>query len=197
DHYCDEATFVDWEQDSPDLPDWQTSWRHITADGQVAELTQPSVANQTRDFPRPVEAPAAGARPRERPGGVAGVWRGAFGPPGWRRPPARGARGPGRPGGNCSSARKPAGGRVKTVPHGYRGARAMAGASSRGRAAGGAVERPLRRDGHLLPGHRGAAGAGNLPRQLRPGRDDPWPAGRPGAPGDRAAARCQAPGARP
>ena len=24
DHYCDEATFVDWEQDSPDLPDWQT-----------------------------------------------------------------------------------------------------------------------------------------------------------------------------
>jgi len=27
DHYCDEATFVDWEQDSPDLPDWQTNWR--------------------------------------------------------------------------------------------------------------------------------------------------------------------------
>jgi hypothetical protein len=60
DHYCDEATFVDWEQDSPDLPDWQTSWRHITADGQVAELTQPSAANQTRGFPPPVQAPAAG-----------------------------------------------------------------------------------------------------------------------------------------
>jgi heme-degrading monooxygenase HmoA len=59
DHYCDEATFVDWEQDSPDLPDWQTSWRHLTADGQVAGLTQPSAANQTRDFPRPAE-PAAG-----------------------------------------------------------------------------------------------------------------------------------------
>jgi hypothetical protein len=59
DHYCDEATFVDWEQDRPDLPDWQTSWRHLTADGQVAELTQPSAANQTRDFPRPAE-PAAG-----------------------------------------------------------------------------------------------------------------------------------------
>jgi hypothetical protein len=25
DHYCDEATFVDWEQASADLPDWQTS----------------------------------------------------------------------------------------------------------------------------------------------------------------------------
>ena len=54
DHYCDEATFVDWEQDSPDLPDWPTSWRHLTADGQVAELTHPSDANQTRAFPPPV-----------------------------------------------------------------------------------------------------------------------------------------------
>jgi hypothetical protein len=47
-----------WEQDSPDLPDWQTSWRHLTADGQVAELTHPPAANQARDFPRPAE-PAA------------------------------------------------------------------------------------------------------------------------------------------
>jgi len=57
DHYCDEATFVDWEQDSADLPDWPTSWRHLVADGMVAELTQPSPANQTRAFPPPVEPP--------------------------------------------------------------------------------------------------------------------------------------------
>ena len=57
DHYCDEATFVDWEQDSPALPDWQASWRHLVADGQVADLTRPSPANQTRAFPAPVEAP--------------------------------------------------------------------------------------------------------------------------------------------
>jgi len=57
DHYCDEATFVDWEQDSPGLPDWQTSWRHLVADGTVAELTNPSEANQTREFPPPVTAP--------------------------------------------------------------------------------------------------------------------------------------------
>jgi hypothetical protein len=57
DHYCDEATFVDWEQDSPDLPDWPTSWRHLTADGKAAELTEASPANQTRDFPPPVEPP--------------------------------------------------------------------------------------------------------------------------------------------
>ena len=61
DHYCDEATFVDWEQSSPDLPDWQTSWRHLIADGAVAELTHPSPANEPRDFPAPVEPPASGS----------------------------------------------------------------------------------------------------------------------------------------
>jgi hypothetical protein len=59
DHFCDEATFVDWEQESPDLPDWQTSWRHLIADGEVAELTHPSPANQARAFPPPIEAPPA------------------------------------------------------------------------------------------------------------------------------------------
>jgi quinol monooxygenase YgiN len=59
DHYCDEATFVDWEQASPALPDWPTSWRHLTADGKSADLTQPSAANQTRDFPPPVQPPAS------------------------------------------------------------------------------------------------------------------------------------------
>ena len=58
DHYCDEATFVDWEQASPALPDWPTSWRHLTADGQAAQLSQASPDNQTRNFPRPVESPA-------------------------------------------------------------------------------------------------------------------------------------------
>jgi len=57
DHYCDEATFVDWEQALPDLPDWQTSWRHLTADGKAADLTHPSPANQIRDFPPSVEPP--------------------------------------------------------------------------------------------------------------------------------------------
>jgi hypothetical protein len=59
DHLCDEATFVDWEQPSPQLPDWQTSWNHLVADGQSAELTDASEANQTRAFPAPVEPPAS------------------------------------------------------------------------------------------------------------------------------------------
>jgi quinol monooxygenase YgiN len=57
DHFCDEATFVDWEQATPDLPDWQTNWRHLTADGKAAQLTHASAANQTLDFPPPVQPP--------------------------------------------------------------------------------------------------------------------------------------------
>ena len=60
DRYCDEATFVAWEQDSPDLPDWQTNWRHLVADGLAAELTQPSTAHRTREVPAPVVPPPAG-----------------------------------------------------------------------------------------------------------------------------------------
>ena len=61
DHLCDEATFVDWKQASPELPDWQTSYRHLVADGQVATLTHPSAANQTKDFPAPVESAGGGS----------------------------------------------------------------------------------------------------------------------------------------
>jgi hypothetical protein len=45
------------EQASPALPEWQTSWHRLTVDGQAADLTHPSPANQTRDFPPPVEPP--------------------------------------------------------------------------------------------------------------------------------------------
>ncbi len=56
DDWCDEATFVDWEQPSPDLPDWQTGYRRLIAEGQVASLTNPSGAHETRTFPPPVLA---------------------------------------------------------------------------------------------------------------------------------------------
>ena len=59
DHLCDEATFVDWEQESPELPDWPTSWRRLVADGQSAALTNQSEANETRAFPAPVEPPVS------------------------------------------------------------------------------------------------------------------------------------------
>jgi hypothetical protein len=56
----DPALLDDWEQDSADLPDWPTNWRHLVADGQAAQLSQPSAAHQSRDFPAPVVPPPAG-----------------------------------------------------------------------------------------------------------------------------------------
>ena len=55
DDWCDEATFVDWEQSQATLPDWQTGFHHLVADGYSAPLTQASPANATRAFPAPVE----------------------------------------------------------------------------------------------------------------------------------------------
>jgi hypothetical protein len=57
DDWCDEATFADWEESSPGLPDWQTGYNRLIADGQVASLTYASAAHQTRAFPAPVTAP--------------------------------------------------------------------------------------------------------------------------------------------
>jgi hypothetical protein len=55
DDWCDEATFVDWEQTSADLPDWQTAFDRLTADGQSPNLMHPSDAHASRAFPPPVE----------------------------------------------------------------------------------------------------------------------------------------------
>jgi hypothetical protein len=55
DDWCDEATFVDWDQTSPDRPDWQAAFEHLTEDGQSATLRHPSDAHATRAFPPPVE----------------------------------------------------------------------------------------------------------------------------------------------
>jgi heme-degrading monooxygenase HmoA len=54
--WCDEATFVDWEQDEPDLPDWQAAFNRLVSDGQVAPLDHPSEHHEGRAFPSPVES---------------------------------------------------------------------------------------------------------------------------------------------
>jgi quinol monooxygenase YgiN len=56
DDWCDEASFVDWEQSTPDLPHWQDGFRRLVAEGYSASLSQPSAANANRSFPAPVES---------------------------------------------------------------------------------------------------------------------------------------------
>ncbi len=53
DEWCDEATFVDWEQHDDALPDWQTAYDRLVQDGQSAKLPHGSVENDRRDFPAP------------------------------------------------------------------------------------------------------------------------------------------------
>ena len=55
-HYCDEATFVDCEQANPGLPDWQTSWRHLTAEAKSRRPHPAISCKPIPDFP-PVEPP--------------------------------------------------------------------------------------------------------------------------------------------
>jgi hypothetical protein len=57
DHLCDEASFAHWEQDTSELPDWQTCWRRLVSNGESAALTHASDANESRAFPAPVEPP--------------------------------------------------------------------------------------------------------------------------------------------
>lgn len=52
--WCDEATFVEWEQENSDLPDWQYGYHQLLAHGDAADLTSPTTAHRTRDFPAPV-----------------------------------------------------------------------------------------------------------------------------------------------
>jgi hypothetical protein len=54
DDWCDEATFADWEQQDPELPDWETCYDHLIAEGQAAALAHGTPANETLDFPAPV-----------------------------------------------------------------------------------------------------------------------------------------------
>jgi hypothetical protein len=57
DDWCDEATFVEWEQPGAELPDWQDGHQRLVASGQGPALTQPTQAHHTRDFPAPVLPP--------------------------------------------------------------------------------------------------------------------------------------------
>jgi quinol monooxygenase YgiN len=54
DGWCDEASFVDWEQADGALPGWQEAYEHLIADGRSSPLSHPSPDNAALAFPPPV-----------------------------------------------------------------------------------------------------------------------------------------------
>lgn len=57
DDWCDEATFVEWEQAGADLPDWLDGHGRLVASGQGPSLSDATQAHHSRGFPAPVLSP--------------------------------------------------------------------------------------------------------------------------------------------
>ena len=41
-HWCDEAAFADWEQDTADWPSWETARGKLAATGRLVDVLHPS-----------------------------------------------------------------------------------------------------------------------------------------------------------
>jgi hypothetical protein len=41
-HWCDEAAFADWEQDTADWPSWETATQKLVATGRLVDVLHPS-----------------------------------------------------------------------------------------------------------------------------------------------------------
>src|SRR5262245_51453707 len=51
--WCDEATVVHWNQDSPVLPDWHEAYRRMMRDGRRSKVNHPSPAHEAYAIPPP------------------------------------------------------------------------------------------------------------------------------------------------
>jgi hypothetical protein len=53
--WCDEATYVHWQQEDDAPPDWKTAYNRLVAEGVVSRVKNPSGNHATRSFPAPKE----------------------------------------------------------------------------------------------------------------------------------------------
>jgi len=51
DEWCDEASFVEWEQSTPQVSDWSVAYDRLVRDGRSAGLSRPSPNHEARTFP--------------------------------------------------------------------------------------------------------------------------------------------------
>ena len=51
DEWCDEASFVEWEQPTPQMPKWQVAYERLVREGHSSTLSRPSPDHGARSFP--------------------------------------------------------------------------------------------------------------------------------------------------
>jgi hypothetical protein len=57
-YWCNEASYVHWEQEDARLPDWQTVYTKMIADGKITKVRQPSANQLNKNYP-PIKRPGA------------------------------------------------------------------------------------------------------------------------------------------
>jgi Domain of unknown function (DUF3291) len=51
--WCDEASYVHWEQESAELPSWAEAHRRMVTEGKLSKVKNPSAAQTAKKFPQP------------------------------------------------------------------------------------------------------------------------------------------------
>lgn len=51
--WCDEAAYVHWSQDKPELPDWSEAHRRLVQEGKLSKVYHPSPAHEGKHFAHP------------------------------------------------------------------------------------------------------------------------------------------------
>jgi uncharacterized protein DUF3291 len=51
--WCDEASYVHWDQEHADLPTWAEAHRRMAAYGKLSKVLNPSAAQVAKEFPEP------------------------------------------------------------------------------------------------------------------------------------------------
>jgi hypothetical protein len=51
--WCDEASYVDWNQDTGSLPDWADAHRRLVREGKLSKVYHPSPSQLAKEIPQP------------------------------------------------------------------------------------------------------------------------------------------------
>ncbi len=52
-NWCDEAAVVHWNQESPEIPDWQEAQQHMAERGRPSKVNHPSAVQASQQIPAP------------------------------------------------------------------------------------------------------------------------------------------------